>query len=471
MNSMTREEAIKTIQTATVWTDEEREALGVLIPELCESEDEDERIRMALIKLMTVAGERYVMSATGFKKERLLAYLEKKKDIEDRWIEDREQCFWNGVEEGKMLTEKQKEPHYTKRNALFDKCVENCDPKTVEEVNKRVDDIINMPELSPFEQALTNFIGDWEDDEEHWPSQFVKKHGKHILDMAREELQKEQKPSHRFLPNDWVVYDGPLGHAILQIDDVIDGRYTFVDNDSTLLMEDSDKFLRPLTPKDVEKPAECIPDSVKFEEGFKTGRELGFREGVESVKPAEWSEDFDEEVEKVHKRYPEVSFAKLTRIAYHFSKWANRHNGIEWSEEDEKMLEHIRYALRYACANSVIDEQITEYVMTWLKSLRPQPQKELSIEKAIQWLDDTFYFLDNSSGRGRDCEITTHDFDSLEEMYDSFRKAVIVDSEPHWTPSYEQIYSLGTVVKGSGDCIVGSVGYNLKELYEQLKKL
>jgi len=43
--------------------------------------------------------------------------------------------------------------------------------------------------------------------------------------------------------------------------------------------------------------------------------------------------------------------------------------------------------------------------------------------------------------------------------------------EEHWKPSEEQIYSLGTVVKGSGDCIVGSVGYHLKELYEQLKKL
>ena len=49
-----------------------------VLPELAESEDE--RIRKALIKLMTVAGESYVMSATGFKKERLLAWLEKQKE-------------------------------------------------------------------------------------------------------------------------------------------------------------------------------------------------------------------------------------------------------------------------------------------------------------------------------------------------------------------------------------------------------
>ena len=42
---------------------------------------------------------------------------------------------------------------------------------------------------------------------------------------------------------------------------------------------------------------------------------------------------------------------------------------------------------------------------------------------------------------------------------------------PYWRPSEEQIYSLGTVVKGAGESSVGSIGYNLKELYEQLKKL
>jgi hypothetical protein len=42
---------------------------------------------------------------------------------------------------------------------------------------------------------------------------------------------------------------------------------------------------------------------------------------------------------------------------------------------------------------------------------------------------------------------------------------------PHWKPSEEQMYSLGTVVKGAGDNSVGSIAYNLKELYEQLKTL
>ena len=40
------------------------------------------------------------------------------------------------------MEEKQKEPHYTKRNALFDKCVENCDPEVMKEVSDKVDEML-----------------------------------------------------------------------------------------------------------------------------------------------------------------------------------------------------------------------------------------------------------------------------------------------------------------------------------------
>lgn len=148
--------------------------MEIVFPQLAESEDE--RIRKILINIVKGACGKYGVKYKGdeITEEKILAYLEK-----------------------------QKEPHFTKRNALFDKCVENCDPKTVEEVNKRVDDIMDMPELSAFEQALTNFIGSWEDDEERWPSKFVKKHSKRILDIAREELQKEQKPVEHTLQSSW----------------------------------------------------------------------------------------------------------------------------------------------------------------------------------------------------------------------------------------------------------------------------
>lgn len=152
----------------------------------------------------------------------------------------------------------------------------------------------------------------------------------------------------------------------------------------------------------------------------------------------------------------------------------------EWSEEDEDMLNSCissieeakenRYAYKETDGDTSYDHEIA-----WLKSLPErfnlQPKKELSIKKAIQWLDDTFCFLDNSSGRGRDCEITTHDFDSLEEMYDSFRKAVIVDSEPHWKPSENQMSMLLAVVNDPNNAGSASCHLSLESLYNDLKKL
>lgn len=71
---MTREEAIKIVQSATVWTDEERDALAMLIPELAESEDE--RIRKHLIEIV----ETYWGKTNEPGKAADLAWLEKQKE-------------------------------------------------------------------------------------------------------------------------------------------------------------------------------------------------------------------------------------------------------------------------------------------------------------------------------------------------------------------------------------------------------
>lgn len=192
---MTREEAIEVYNG--LLNQKIKEAFEFFAPELAESEDE--RITRAINNMLPFIPEE-AYANNGVTKEDVLNWLKKQKELPfvkdvvlgypGVYFYDGERMHFRG---SPAMEEKQKEPHYTKRNELFDKCVENCDPKTVEEVNKRVDDIMIMSEFSAFEQALTNFIGDWENDEEHWPSQFVKKHGKHVLDMAREELQKEQK--------------------------------------------------------------------------------------------------------------------------------------------------------------------------------------------------------------------------------------------------------------------------------------
>lgn len=152
------------------------------------------------------------------------------------------------------------------------------------------------------------------------------------------EKQKEQHPSSRFLPNDWVVYDGPLGHAILQVKDVIDGRYSFVDNDSTLLVEDSDKFLRPLTPKDVEKPAE-------------------------------WSEGNYDIISNISNQVYKAIRRTLASLAVY--------------DEDEKLLESKEATLSY------YSQQCAEAILKFLRpSWKPSEDEKRLINTSISFLKD-----------------------------------------------------------------------------------
>ena len=104
------------------------------------------------------------------------------------------------------------------------------------------------------------------------------------------------------------------------------------------------------------KPEEQDSEEVfnKIDNSFRKGREVGFREGVESVKPAEWSEE-DE--------------TRLTNIINMLGEYLV-HNYSKDDIEDD------------------IDKSIT-----WLKSLRPswKPSKEHidAIETAINELQST----------------------------------------------------------------------------------
>ena len=108
---MTREEAIKIVQSATVWTAEERDALAMLIPELAESEDE--RIRKGMIYEIKaiLRGEDLGFPPQDVLESRL-AYLEKQKDIDKMIVVSPEvwdKAIADAYENGKKDGEKQKE--------------------------------------------------------------------------------------------------------------------------------------------------------------------------------------------------------------------------------------------------------------------------------------------------------------------------------------------------------------------------
>lgn len=322
---MDREEAIEIIRK-NMPSDKSLpvyEALQTLVPELAESEDERARKWLLDYAIEMIAGLESDISLSNYDGI-------KGHDPEA----EAELAQW---QKARAYLEKQKEPHYTKRNALFDKCVENCDPEVMKKVSDEVDEM----------------------------------------------LEKEQKLAE---------------HSAK-------GRRGRIGGIPECVRRKAEAFRNKMEP-----PYDADDICTAYEAG-----------ALESAKPA------------------------------------------EWSEEDENMLWNI-ISIVGQSKSIQADE-----MLDWLKSLRPQPKKELSIEKAIQWLDDTFYFLDNSSGRGPDYEITTHDFDSLEEMYDSFRKAVTVDSQPSWKPSEEQMEAVKHAYNSfPNDCPIKS---NLRLLYHDLEKL
>ena len=150
-----------------------------------------------------------------------------------------------------------------------------------------------------------------------------------------------------------------------------------------------------------QKPAECIPDSVKFEEGFKTGRELGFREGVESVKPA------------------------------------------EWSDEDENFIKELCNLLASIAKNNYVGRYYAPELVSKLQSLRPQPKQEWGEEDEdnLDSVIDLLYILD--SYIGDDCSISQ---EQTEETRNKIQKVL-----RHWLKSLPERFPIQPKQEWSGE--------------------
>ena len=191
-------------------------------------------------------------------------------------------------------------------------------------------------------------------------------------------------------------------------------------NDSQLLGE-----LAEICPELRESEDERIRRTLV--EYFGPQVQLDFVRGVPIQKIRDW-------LEKQKEKKPAEPTGKLSReeylyqllidqlITYSDYEYLTGKKPAEWSEEDEKMrnlivaIFEVNHPDGFFKANELGTTDMrgvhTEEIISWLKSLRPS-----------------------------------------------------------WKPSEEQIYSLGTVVKGYDECTVGSVGYHLKEMYDELKKL
>ena len=447
---MTREEALKILMGYS-HTTQERAALEVLIPEL--NENKDERIRKAIrvILIATEDEQKDFYSTHGLTRKDCTDWLEKQerkpaevdestKRLNDNWMRQHFDDY-NERESAEWAKWAELQSEFKNINEAF----EDGKKEVVAHPEKyglckRIEATINGEPIPTENQSVNLPLAEWN------PMKF--KEGDKVIIHCAPERKKDI----------FSIYDGQEG--------TIDAIWDLAAN--------------PWGNIKVTLPNGCNNTFYDSE-----------LELISKNEPKqEWSEEDKIKLDNCCAviAQPEVYFDTSSRqksldFLYGLPKRFALPPKPEWSEEDSDNLERVDNYLwmldHYVgddCATpqgkaDKIRENIQEVLSPWIKSLPErfslQPKKELSIEKAIQWLDDTFYFLDNSSGRGRDCEITTHDFDSLEEMYDSFRKAVIVDSEPYWKPSEAQMEMLKYTIDYYGSCTPNE----LVSLYEQLKKL
>ena len=144
-----------------------------------------------------------------------------------------------------------------------------------------------------------------------------------------------------------------------------------------------------------QESAERIEDSVKFEEGFKTGRESGLRDGQKYVlnnldsyglcKPAEWSEDDEDNLHRVI-RVLEDNDSDWKELS-DWLKSLRPQPRQEWSDGDEKQIAQIERIVKNAGCTKMLQEKIHN----WFKSLRPSWKPTEKMLEALKWAKCEFH--------------------------------------------------------------------------------
>ena len=518
---MTREEAINEIKSWAIPSEKGREVLETLIPELAESEDE--RIRKWLYDLVD---EGAYLCERPFATESILAYLEKKKEQ-------------NQVEsEG---------PHYTKRNALFDKCVENCDPDVMKKVSNEVDEMLQKehePIGTDFRAAVKNLMNLHKIKNEFTEEDYDF-HAKELLELVEQKEQKHNYCLYGGYPNvgrcrwcyaacsarladvhtdeekeyirtiksiisDFIRDKKPENLAYYQrIYDWLDGRHVPFScghengepADPVFSKQEYESY--PIISEDTTsaKPAELDGKALLYTAD--KSYQIGFRDGVASVKPEEWSKvtinsepipaenhsvdiplaEWSKEDEEIYtfvcnffetcwwSKTWDISREQVLQILKSLPEKFVLQPKQEWDVEDKLMikccLEAINVYKHKAKRGKFLPARFniggylasTEKVESWLKFLpgrfNLQPKQEWSDEDEhrrdgiIQWLREY-----QEKFNPKYDSLSIEGIESLIDWLKSIR--------PSWKPSEEQIEELNKV---------RTLNPGLDALYQQLKNM
>ena len=452
---MTREEAINEIKSWDFLEGKEIEAINTLIPELAESVSEDERTRRGLIKFISdiksisESGRTTwaVRSDDAKMCETFLAYLEKQKDASkaieavdriDKYIDEQvanahdmkdsnpDKKYYQGWDDalGEMAgilqdvysNEKQKEQkHYWKPTetdvALFNKAVTT---------NKT---------LTPAERAQLDIIRS--------------KFGCCRAANCSGIVQKEQKPQYIYLK--------------------------FREGD----------IIQKITGGDIVTIAEVDTDAEEYRltnSGFIPFKYEHLWYLIEQ-KPAEWSEEDETKLRDVVRLVEDSGHVKSIREHYEkfLTSLPERFNLCpeqEWSEEDEEMrnliitIFEVNHPDGFFKANELGTTDMrgvhTEEIISWLKSLRPQPKQEWSEEDERNLCRAIFYVIGYQKNNG-----VTNETKECKDWLEFLRL------RSRWKPSKEQIDLLRKVYNliWADPATPADIQDGLGDFIEQLKTL
>lgn len=197
---------------------------------------------------------------------------------------------------------------------------------------------------------------------------------------------------------------------------------------------------------------------------------IGYRDGVDSVKPVEGEFPYNTPADTVEGEIENI-WSKLScenkftatktgfrEVILHFVNYVRSNAAPEWSEEDRLILDSI-IAVVEEWEDTQSDKEKAYYGATtksdWLKSLRPQPKQEWSEDDEMM-VKSIVNVLKRFEHQGA----TDIKIDWLQNKLKSLR--------PSWKPSEEQMKAL----KDASDReFFSGYGATLRVLYSDLKKL
>ena len=193
-----------------------------------------------------------------------------------------------------------------------------------------------------------------------------------------------------------------------------------------------------------------------------------FREALSILVP----ELYESEDEKIYNEIME--FFKMNEkrciVDNSYTRWITwlekqkEQKPVEWSEEDEKMLSDISWAIRYCTYDDKKKKRVHDWFVNHLKSLRPQPKPELS-EDIKRTLDDVSQVLIMLNYK----ETALNYKQAIEQLISMLPQKK--EDLPRWKPSEEQMDSLQRAIELAEHEREYALQEELVEIVEQLKAL